>query len=464
MRSGWIVGFGLVGLAPAAVALAVGCTHGGGQPGPPDDAGRDTVVTDVTPADVIADAGADIDQDPNTYPADHQPIPQIDYLGGEVLKAPKIVTVTFTGDVHRDSLRSFDHVLVTTSYWSDVMAGYCVDDAGNCVGQGTAVAPDGGYWKPDGSTADGGDGYYDVELAYDFASNSIQDQDIRTWLGQHVGAGDFPAPDAQSLYVIYFPAAITISSGSGSSCADFLGYHGSTQIGGQEVAYAVIPLCSTGSPQMDFDYLTTTTSHEVGEAASNPHPGAQPAFYLVSNDAWLGAFTAGGGECGDMCWQGYIDSEDTYNESGWTVQRIWSNLAAAQSRNPCQPTSTAYFAAAVRTQKLNVHGHDSYGYVEVSRGKSVDVIADVFSEKALPHDLLLYAGKDKGQSALPSDMSPPPNGITVELSRMQVHNGSGVVVTIGVPSDAQTGDYRFVVRAILETNDYNDWPVLVHVQ
>jgi hypothetical protein len=103
--------------------------------------------------------------------------------------------------------------------------------------------------------------------------------------------------------------------------------------------------------------------------------------------------------------------------------------------------------------------------VFVKRGQSVDVVADVFSEAPLAHDLLLYAGKDKGSAATdPSDMGAPDDYIQISLSQQQVHNGNGVVVTFSVPSKAITGDYRVVLRAVLEKNDYNDWPILVHVQ
>jgi hypothetical protein len=61
-------------------------------------------------------------------------------------------------------------------------------------------------------------------------------------------------------------------------------------------------------------------------------------------------------------------------------------------------------------------------------------------------------------------MAPPDDNIQVSLSQQQVHNGNGVVVTFMVPSNAVTGDFRLVLRAVLEKSDYNDWPILVHVQ
>ncbi len=151
-------------------------------------------------------------------------------------------------------------------------------------------------------------------------------------------------------------------------------------------------------------------------------------------------------------------------ESGYNVQRIWSNSAAAASKNPCQPWDPPYFGAAVRTQLLDLGDHKSRGYVVVKRGQSVDAIADVFSESALPAPLLLYVGKDKGQQQTdPTDVAPL-DPITVQVSKQQVQNGDGVVITFHAPQNAPVGDARIVVRSVLQMQQYNDWPIILRVQ
>lgn len=464
MHSTWLVGSAIVCVSLAAVPLAAGCSGSTQQQQQPSTSdASDAPSDDSSPGDDAADAGPGIDQDPNVYPSKHQPAAQIDYNGGAILAHVHIVTVTFTGDKHRDSLRAFDHKIASTDWWHQVSSGYCAPpNSSNCVGDGTSAALDGGAWHPDGSTADGGDGFLDVELAYDFPSKSISDSDIQGWLAGHINAGDFPPADDQSLYALYFPSDVAISLGNQSSCSSFGAYHNSTSAGGMQVSYAVMPLCSTGSPNSDFQFLTISASHEFAEAATDAHPQVDTAYYLQSNDAWLGVLSYGGGENGDMC---TFTNPESYDESGWTVQRIYSNQAAAKSQNPCEPAvKPAYFGAAVRTQKISVNGHQSFGYVVVPRGKSVDAIADVFSEKPLAHDLLLYTGKPKNGVTDPSDLAKVGNNITVELSRQQVHNGNGVIVSITVPANALAGDYPFVVRAVLAADDYNDWPVIVHVK
>jgi hypothetical protein len=293
---------------------------------------------------------------------------------------------------------------------------------------------------------------------------SIDDSAFGPWLGGHIAAGDFPAPDDQTVYALYFTAKDTITLMNSTSCVGFGAYHSSAVVNGiaHPVAYAVIPACDYGlGPTGNFNYVTLSASHELAEAATDPHPLMDTAFYLRSNDAWLGALSYGGGENGDMCT--YLLDPSTM-ESGYTVQRIWSNSAAAASKNPCQPWDVPYYGAAVRTKLLNVGDHMSRGYVVVKRGQSVDAIADVFSQSALPADLLLYVGRPKGQQQTdPTDvgsLSP----LTVTISQQQVHNGDGVIITFTAPSNAPTGDIRLVVRSVLQMKDYNDWPVILRVQ
>ena len=64
----------------------------------------------------------------------------------------------------------------------------------------------------------------------------------------------------------------------------------------------------------------------------------------MQNQLW--AFL--GGEVGDLCVS--YRGDDSYTESGYVVQRSWSNKAAAASHNPCvpapDPSSQPYFNVA----------------------------------------------------------------------------------------------------------------------
>ena len=355
--------------------------------------------------------------------------------GAEAGSASGDCTPAPFGDTSCPALRTFDDFIVKSDWWHQTMTGFKVFD-------GTS----GGY----------------RELKDTVSGQSIADADIQQMIIDAVAQGALPKPDAQTLYALYFPASTQISLFGSSSCVEFLGYHSSVFVGAVDAAYAVMPLCKAANAIATREQLTVTASHEFAEAASDPHPGHDPAYYLTTNDAWaasLGASTAGG-ENGDVC-----IFAPNWTEGAYKVQPIWSNQAAKESRDPCQPspTGTLYYGAAVRTTLQSVNSHKSNGYLILKKGETQEARIDVFSEKALPHDLKIYAGRDKRGSADPSDMQDIQNGITASFSRTEVHNGNSVVMTISVPDKAVSGNFKFLVRTVLEPTDFHDWPVIVHV-
>jgi hypothetical protein len=414
--------------------------------------------------------------------------------GGAILEKPEIVTVTFrhivmgdagvdggdagyeldagpdgsppgTPDPFLGTLRAFDNLILTTNWWTQAMAGYC-NNSGTCIGQGKQAGavelPDIGIYKAalvDESTGGGG--------------ASLTD-DIVAW----VKSGVLPAPNAETLYAIYLPLGTSISLQGTASCVEFLGYHSSvmvtlpdgvTQV---EAAYAVMPRCDFGGTKTDLlNMLTTTASHEFAEAATDAHPTTDGAYYMIEDDNWVPSIgiSYAGGEVGDVC----INAA-SYDESGYQVQPIWSNGAAKASQDPCEPTTPStevYYGAAVRAPKQKVTGcsrcGESNGYIALNHGTSVDVLIDVFSQKALPHDVRLFVGAGTNQqnnpTQDPTNMSPIPHGVTASLSRDTAHNGNGVIMTVTAPNTAAKGDARFVVRSVLSQTDYHDWPIIVHV-
>ena len=455
-------------LAPAAILFA--CS-GSDSPAAPADAGPD-VTDEAPPADV--DAGPDAEQPPDIYPANHQPIPQLDDQGGPVLDHMKLVTITFfhatptdggagdaaaidagdagdgggsvpgVSDEWRDSLRSFDDFIVgpTSSWWSQTMAGYK-------VGPGTG----GLYAELDDTPV---------------ANKSITDLDIQKLVTDGIAAGTVPPPQDQILYALYFPSTTQISNFNAAACTDFLGYHDEMTVTSQgapkQVSYAVMPRCPASTKQATKDQLTVTASHELAEAASDPFPTTKGTYRLLTNDAWiplLGGGTAGD-ENGDVC-----IFAPNYDESGYKVQPIWSNAAAAASKEPCQPqpplASPIYYGAAVQTPKIKDRGRQVLGYLVVSPGGTTTANLDFFSTAKLPHDARLYVGRDKGTGD-PTDMGVIADGITAALSRTEAHNGNALTLAVTAPANAVKGDFHFVVRSVLETTDFHDWPVIVRVQ
>jgi hypothetical protein len=457
-------------LASGAGLVFAACSGGDGGNAGAGDAGGDVAVVEDT-GDGVKDAGPDIEQDPNVYPAKHAPIPQVKNFGGPVLDHMKVVTVTFKDEIDagapadggadaaddgggatfnkdplRDTLRQFDDFIVTSDWWHQAVGAYGVKD-----GTGKLYAELNGILSP----------------------SSLSDDDIQTMLRSAITAGTLPPPEPQIVYALFFPTRTQISAGSLNSCVDFGAYHAATEVAYNgakvDVAYAVMPRCPSDSPLHTLQYLTVSASHELAEAASDPGLGGATTYRIEdNNDAWIPPIIANaGGEIGDLC-----IFAPNYDESGFAVQPEWSNAAAADSNDPCQPLDDSkkiYFNAAVRTDLQTVNSHKSYGYIIAKKGTSVDSVIDVFSRAKLPHDLRLSVGKPKFDAfgttgpIDPTDMNPVGPNVKAELDRQTAHNGNGVILTLTVPNSTPSGNYPFVVRSVLESNDYHDWPVILHV-
>ena len=215
---------------------------------------------------------------------------QLTYRGGPLLTAVEVFTV-FWGAWWQGSDGAslaaelngfFDYVL--TSDLIDQLGEYSV--SGQTIGHGSRV----------GTTTT-------VEPAL---GTSISDAQIQQALQQLIGAGTLPGPTANSLYFLYLPPNVTVTQGGSRSCQAFCGYHNAT---GADVYYAVMPYpgcagCAGGLALLDA--LTTTSSHELCEAITDPVPGE--GWY---DDTY--------GEIGDICaWQ-------TRQLGSYTVQLEWSN-------------------------------------------------------------------------------------------------------------------------------------------
>jgi hypothetical protein len=441
------------GRATIALGLALAAHACGGQtvgnsnnPQNSDDGG----VTKQPPPDVDAsimpkpyDAGTDASQDDGPYPAAHYPLPMMQNLGGTVLAAPEVVTVTFKGNTNRDTERAFDDSIVTSSWWTTVTDGW-------------GIAP-------------GKGGVY-VELDDTVSGKTLDDQnDLQPMIANWIASAAVPPPDANTVYAIYFPASTTITLQGSPSCQAFGGYHNAApygagaldggagaDAGGPVVAYAVLPDCGGG--------LTVTTSHELIEAATDPNPIGNTTWYGY-DDAWWGA---GGGEAADLC-----EGRGTVTVGSDDVAKSWVNKAAAASHDPCQPADPGeiFYSAAVPTQVVSgLHdptGGPDYsadGFLLANAGdnKSIDVV--VFSEAKLPNELSLVVGKRPRGATTPQQVDPIGAGVTASLSPTTGHNGTHVTLSLQIAASTAPGDYPFVVRAILNDNDYHSWPVILRVQ
>jgi hypothetical protein len=190
-----------------------------------------------------------------SYPTPHAPIPLLRYHQGQILDAPRLVTVTYDGDPFRDFLEGFGDTITTTPWWDAVSAGYC-DFRGACVGHGTS----GGH----------------VHLAalppphFDDAPGT-QTSSLKQYIDANIQSGLFPPPDTSTIYLLYFLDGTSVSLDGKESCTGFGAYHNgmtTTPPGSSSpvtFAFAVVPRCMDGQ-----NVVTLSASHELIEAASDP--------------------------------------------------------------------------------------------------------------------------------------------------------------------------------------------------
>jgi hypothetical protein len=216
--------------------------------------------------------------------------PMLVYGGGPLLGAVGVVTVFLgawweTGDgaaLAAELNDFFDFVL--TSSLIDQLAEY--DVPGIAIGYGSRVGTETiGAWT---------------------AAGSVTDATLRQTLQQAIADGTLPPDSPATLYFLYLPPGVTVVQGGSRSCQAFCGYHDAID---GNVFYAVMPYpgctgCAGGMALLDA--LTTTSSHELCEAITDPVPGA-------------GWYDQVHGEIGDICaWQ-------TKKLGDYTVQLEWSN-------------------------------------------------------------------------------------------------------------------------------------------
>jgi hypothetical protein len=423
----------------AVLFIAVGC---GGSESPPAASNPPPLVPpDTIP---IEDAGVvDAGPDPHDiYPASHPPIPVIKNNGGRVLKDPKLVTITFEGmsTTQRDTLRDFDAKILKTPYWTTVMDGY-------------------------GVNAGSGDEFR--EFPDTLSNKTTTDDELQTWLATQITTGTVPTPTSDTIYMLYMPPKAIIDLVGDQSCSTFGGYHysGAVTLDGkpQRFIYAVMADClgniPAAGPQDILDSLTSTATHEIAEAVTDPDvnvTGLKPTYYMEGNDAW--APDLRGGEVGDLC-------PRPTREGSWVVSRIWNAAAAKASKEPCVPDADGiFYGAAPHTENPSKKlggAPNGDGYVVVKKGTSVNVEVDVFSTGPLPSPLTILAGN--GSSRDPFKINAITKGVTTTLSAPTGRNGDKLTMTIKADSTVASGVYRFSVRSVLSADSYNRWPVVLYV-
>jgi hypothetical protein len=239
----------------------------------------------IVPLHVDADLLAPVDAAAPAAP------PQLTYRNGPLLTAVEVFTVYWGGawasaplaDVATRLDGFFDFVL--TSELLDQLAEFSA--GGQQIGHGSRIGR--------------------AVVTAPAPKRVVTDAAIQHMLQQELSTNSaFPTVGPNTLLFVYQPPGTAVVQGGSRSCQAFCGYH--NDIGGQ-IFYAVMPYpgcngCIGGLAP--FDALTSTSSHELCEAITDPIPGR--GWYDDAN-----------GEIGDICaWK-------TRTLGGFTVQLEWSN-------------------------------------------------------------------------------------------------------------------------------------------
>jgi hypothetical protein len=216
--------------------------------------------------------------------------PQLTYRKGPLISAVEVFTV-FWGAAWLQAPQSGlvgqindFHDFVLTSALIDQLAEYSVP--GHSIGHGRRTGT--------------------LTFTTPAPGQSVSDSIIQRTLQEQISKKVFPPATPNTLYFVYLPPGVRVVLGGAASCQAFCGYH--SDIGGTTY-YGVMPYpgCNgcTGTLSV-FDALTSTSSHELCEAITDPVPG----------EGWYDDVN---GEIGDICaWQ-------TKKIGQYTVQLEWSN-------------------------------------------------------------------------------------------------------------------------------------------
>jgi hypothetical protein len=357
----------------------------------------------------------------------HPQLPHFDAFGGSVIKKPKLVAVTFTGDTKASKLENFVSTLATSDFWKQSLEDY--------VGPATAGSP--------------------IRLPSSLPAN-MTDDDLAEFVASKVftpakAAGN---ADENTMFVLYTPSATKITRLGMKTCDVFLGYHSQTKVAGKPIAYAVVPRCSD-----DFDTLTTSTFHELAEAATNPFNDDKPGFRLADDFFALG-YAIRRNEVADVCEDaGEIKVAEL---GGAVVMPIWSNTLARAGHQPCAPVSGPYFNS-VPVADEPVRFTHTYPNGEV-RGISAKGIRVPLGQTRTVDVHLFSDGKTSGDWAVKATDAAELRGgdaeLSVALDRKTGNNGDTLHLTITPKKKGAEGFSAVSLESKLGTVT-NRWAVLV---
>lgn len=347
-------------------------------------------------------------------PPAQEPYPQVVPNSGTVFANPHLVTITFPGDGMQTMEEGFGDFVIGSNWYKAVGADYGIKAATHSKYHfATAPSP---FNEPNVLAA--------IKSSTDAALPKAS------------------ATEKELIYLIYVPHGVKFTDAQGmdavcgQSGAD--GYHSYDTLGTTNFSYAIIGDCSKNG---DINFITSTSAHEIIEAATAPITNnSTPGWMLVTDNSshWIGMQYD---EVGDLC---QLDANIT--EGTWQLQRIWSNSAAKAGASPCVPipAGEVYYDVAVSpASPLTVPAGGTATYT--LGGWSTAPMAD--------WDL-------SGVICDSADFDPNPMFIPATIGDQKL-----ATVTLSVPTNATSGQIGCtMVFSGPAASAQNYWPVSVIVQ
>ena len=384
---------------------------------------------------------------PGFKPAFTPSVPLLVNQGGAILSRPDIVTVTWAGDPNAGTYEAVGDSIGATDYWRQITGEY-----------GVGAATSGKH----------------VRLSGRLGVVSIDD--LASLVSRAAGDPRFgwPTPTAQTLYVLYPPPGSVVLDGQ-DACGFLSGLHVSTTVNGIPVAVAIVLQCDGGGG-IDPSFETSTSAHEIAEAALDPFVDRNaPAWIDLDADHFAWALMQGfQTENADLC---TILPEALLASQGpslpFTVEREWSNASAAAGHDPCVPAPPEpYFNVtplALGTVSVDVTPLAAVGLkpftgspARQTKGVLLSASGDARIELGLFSDAPTEAWQLEAFEMDPTTLLavgqgyPPTTQPTVDLQLDKASGKNGDKVTLSVHARARTpiGAALVVVKSTLGTSEH----------
>jgi hypothetical protein len=290
----------LVSLFPAAIVALAACAADTGAPAAETGAEARHPALAAGRAHLLPMPGAARGDSPAGHASGNaSSTAHMVYRGGPVISNVKVFTVYWNAGVPNQSALDGFYGTIVNSPYVDWLSEY--DTPTQKIGRGSFI---GSYVDPSAPT-----------------TTQLTDDAIRQELGKLIDQGSLPAPDADTLFMMHFPAGVSITMDGAASCQQFCAYHSSFVHGAATVYYGIMPdfsggCASCGGESTQLDGTTVVASHEVAEAMTDPDIGVAND---TQNEKMLAWYDDTNDEIGDVC------EGQSATVAGYRVTQLWSN-------------------------------------------------------------------------------------------------------------------------------------------